>query len=593
MHKKININFIDPMITAEVQEFTGIRGRFYPPDASSPTEGIHNAVLVSDSGIDLWSGPVIVSDESGISSFELCVLENNASVMPWSYLPKGLWILDSGYSPVTEQKIEKLLDDIFTFPELATFHLHTPNSEGRRVHTLFFADEPIKNVSSIYFSHSSLTEKNENVPTILQIELFELTFFIIGICKSISSKYVNFEITKYIYQSSRRSAKRSIVDLEVGGTHFIEVSDFGAKILLENCKYSVGETIDIQIPKFESISGQIVYVSKEHSGKHELGLVITDSPSTTKNWFLFLTSIYFKNVTIRTPDDYEDLWALYNQSGYFSSYPAGKWLVESKNDVFNEWKTIDDEGPSAGVTIICKSADNKVVGSIGVAKVAKGCWVAQAAAVLKEPGTLDATRTIYAWRTRAIMMRQDGSHHLAFFSSDKPWLDRFFRNFYNANIKDHQKEIIWEEYEVFSAKSVDSRNISQSSHLDREKTVSSNFEFLNLLESNGTTTSLIRENELLQMRPHIHMCQYFSSVWTSNEDILEIINLTSEQYKYQSFFKIHLRTSKDDLKKIDVDYLVPEGKQVAWSCKRQLLPDFNYNSLKQLEIMIRKYGEAP
>lgn len=584
----------------DVHRFDGSTGRITIAGQS----GFHEASLYEGQKL-LWSGVVDIQLDG---LFELCVCASSSdeeSILRWKELPPFFTVFDGGYNALDINAAGELLDDLITYFELVKVRAHFQHSGEFFSEDCQWGDqENLKTLSEVFLGLSVKQKIDSRCLTLLEIELFETVYFLIGEIEEVYDDGIIVSLTNHVYSQKNRIGRRiPIRPILTNNLQIVEVSDLGLKAVTDRidieCKQIIEITIEDHILPF-----RVTYRYQTTNNAVTLGLAIVDhSSSARKSWQRFLLQFQYPLLKYRQPEDHEIFWSLYYETG-FMNFPYTEMVRRSKESIFQTWSAVDSAGPDMGASVIGLDG-GKPVSSIGVARAAKNVWVAQAANTIAEPKYMQHTRSMYSWRTRFMLQQVDGDYHLAFIHRDKKFLDRFFRKFYLLHREgDQNHRISWDEWKMYVMKNLNNSDSSIVVESSKDSSASDNkFKEEKLFErfiNAGNPTLKIgffKESVLSQNRPHLHMTQYLTSVWLSKNTRFNQGEVQRLFDSDQPFYSVYSPIEEDaelvaPFKDIGKEDFIYEGWHVVWMCHRDLLPKFLQNSLKSLEIMNRKYGNT-
>ena len=592
---KLALVGLDPPIA--ISNFDNYSGTLTGPLAES---GLREGAILTNDGKALWGGIVRINEDS---TFDLCVspaaTAAKEEVIPWKDLPPFFTVFDGGYESLGQESVNTLLDDLITFNDLVKVRCHFElNGKQESVSGKWGDQENLKTLSEILIDWNFSQKLAQEQLVLLEVELFETVYFVIAINEESDDEGIVLSLTAHFYQQRNRIGRRIPIEpIEIDGLKILEVSDFGMRVSSQAA--SVAETGELAITiNGYQLSFGITYTKKVSPEETQMGLFIQDhAPDARKAWQDFLLKHQYPLLSYRTQDRHEDLFNLYDTTGYTDQ--EMKLIFDAaKKEICNEWNDVDTVGPFLGGTVMGYQ-DNLPVASIGVSRASGGLWMAQAAAVINKPEFLKYTRSMYSWRTRFILQQIDGSFHLAFFLKNKPFLNRFFRKFYLIKSKSEQCPIIWEEWFHYAAvKSINSGRVltMKEEHAREVQINKANYcdsKLTAILSQNGCTVESKENSIIIKGRSYAHVDQYLNSI---------IINSDSDLSPALDAFKdvsVFIALSQDELTADQLKFLLERNydvsggyEEISWACPRFLLPEFLQNSLRALEHMTRKYSKA-
>ncbi len=575
---------LDPPI--EILNFDNYSGELVSSEISSGRR--EGAILTSDKKV-LWNG-IVQINEGG--TFDLCVSPTSSTekdeVILWKDLPPFFTVFDGGYESLSQENISTLLDDLITFHELVKVRCHfTLNDKHESINGSWGDQENLRTLSEILIDWKYPEKLQPEQLVLLEIELFETVYFVIAINEENDDVGIVLSLTSHFYQQKNRVGRRIPIDpIEINGLKILEVSDFGMKVSSNELSHTGLSEIEVVINNYRLLFA-ITYSKKVSSEEIQMGLFIQDhSPEARKAWQGFLLKHQYPLLQYRDEMDQQNCWNLLEKSGYFGD-AVGTMVKSAKEDVLYEWKYSDSSGPNVGITVLGIDQESKeAIATIGIARASKNAWVAQAAATIDNPKYLAFTESMYSWRTRAILQQVDGEFHLAFFDTEKPFLDRFFRKFYLTRNESEKSYISWSEWFA--------HYLTSDFVLESNQKVKS-------LESSATVemiAKILDESSILQTefgfelhaRKHLHIAQLLSSIWNVTDDFSQYLNGCKAYFSEGHRFILVMNKFGFDPRLESRMGVVKYTKKTVWTCHRVLQPKFLQNSLKSLEIMNRKYG---
>jgi hypothetical protein len=536
-------------------------------------------------------------------SFDLCVSPTLGAakdeVLRWKDLPPFFTIFDGGYDSISRDKVNELLEDLIAFHELVSVRCHFElNNKSHSVRGKWGDQENLKTLSEILIDWDFNQKLEPQQLVLIEIELFETVYFVIGIYEESDQEGVVLSLTSHFYQQRNRVGRRIPIDpIIIDGFKILEVSDFGMKVSAMANLVDGKDEISLVINDYALPFG-ITYRKTISSEEHHLGVYILDhSPEARKAWQGFLLEHQYPLLRYRKPTDYNNIWSLYSKTGYLIDEVE---LIENlfREKVNDEWTFVDSVGPACGATVLNMGSDGPIA-TIGVTKAFGGFWAAQSAAVIDSPDNLKFTRSIYSWRTRFILQQIDSRYHLAFFLKNKPFLDRFFRKFYLSRDEKTRESIVWEEWIFYSViKTPSPQNKISNSSIDHNRTINpallESSKYIALLKSDLHEDVTVNNGPnyfVLNARPFIHIAQYFNVAFTNQHtDVRELQRIFANQPAFTILSSTALDKSALEIISGKETSVIGGHEEVTWACPRQELPNFLQNSLKSLEIMIRKYS---
>ncbi len=547
----------------------------------------------------LWSGIVQVA-ENGV--FDLCVAPNGSDVseiLRWRDLPHFFSVFDGGYTSISEEKISELLDDLVTFRTLVKIRCHFElNGEQQSINGIWGDQESLKSLSEIFVGIESSIKLQPQQLVLLEIELFETVFFVVSVHEEGFEDGLILSLSAHFYQQKNRIGRRiPIHPIKIGEFSILEVSDFGMRVSAPLSIAQNDKEITLKLSDHPLRFG-VVYRTLHSDSDQCLGLQLLDhSQDARKTWQAFLLAHQYPNLTYRTPEKHEDLFRLYEATGYTDQEMA-LIIAKAKDQIISEWKNVDSIGPALGAMVIGYEG-GKPVATIGVSNAAGSVWMAQAAAVFNQPEFMGFTRAMYSWRTRYILQQIDGKVHLAFFLKNKPFLNRFFRKFYLKKQSQATNSILWEEWFHYAAVRTEEtgKNLIMKEEHPPEAPINPtsyrDSKVFGILSENGCLVEACEDSVLVRGRQFAHIDQYLNSVLINAQT-----NLLSSIDKFKSD-AVFIILSENPLTEQQIVDLTQSGfdvsggyEEVSWACPRAILPEFLENSLKSLEIMVRKYRKA-
>ena len=590
---------------SSVLTFSGSKGEFSPhpqlPYTVFENRTIQAELFLADSDEKLWAGRVNLKKISTTFFFEMLIsAENTDDHISWSEVPQILSVFDGGYTNLHADGASAALSDLIEFNELVSCKIHYGESYKNKIETAKLSNQDnLKTLSEVLFISQNSDPKPKGIVALIELELFEITYFFVSVLNEQDENLLIFSLTQHIYTQTNRFSKRTALSekhrIKTSLGEILEISDFGMKIQTDSESVFPGGKISIEI-KGLPIPFQVIYVTSDNpNALNSAGLYLhEDSPEIRNVWQSLLLEATYPLLSRRSESNNgrEKCWDLLKESGYFRDY-VGEMVASNKSSVYREWEIVDENGPHLGSCVL-GFHNEQAVATMGVSRVAGTVWTAQAAAVIDRPEYLDFTRSIYSWRTRTILQQKDGDFHLAFFSANKPFLDRFFRKFFLKH-ESTSSEISWTEW-IFGflsrengATEADAQSHEKKSFLygDVEP-----FHTLMLDTENNINPSYTKNTVALHARPHQHLAQFLSSVWcmekyTSDELKNQIASFPREISQITVFFEKENSAWKEISELSNL--VVSKEKEVVWICKRRLLPSFLSNSLRSLEQMSRKY----
>ena len=555
-------------------------------------------IIDSDNNI-IWSGP-IVTEKNKIA---LCVSskgeESANEVISWKELPPFFSVFDGGYNSLDNNQIGLLLDDLITFHDLVSVKCHFEiDGQKHSIKGKWGEQEGLKELSEVLIDWSFNQTLKKDQLILLELELFETSYFVIGMNAESDEVGVVVGLTAHFYQQKNRVGRRvSVEALIIDDLNIIEVSDYGMKVSVVKGGRIGSNNIYVKFSSDVTIEFEVVYRrSEENCDILGLKRLNCEGQALTL-WQKLLLKYQYPLLRYREEKDYQKIWALYKNAGYLTGELA-IIFEKCKEEIDREWRFIDDHGTSIGTAVVGED-NGDIVASIGVTKAMGGLWSAQAAAVLDKPEYLSFTRAMYSWRTRYILQQKNSEYHLAFFLKDKIFLDRFFRKFYLKLSDVHRQKVIWEEWTFYSViKGVsDLSEIETDYKTDEKRSINAvsirDSRFVTLLKNSAAKEDVLTDENafIIKARPYIHIAQYFSSAFISEKcELQKVVKEFNDINAFSLLCEKRLSISKiEELKALNL-ILIGGHEEVTWACPREYLSDFLTNSLKSLEVMTRKYA---
>ena len=467
----------------------------------------------------VWKGSIIFSkDEPNIG--QLCVLttaEDGSDLsLSWSHIPQVLDLFDGGYQAQSQDESGRLLDDITEFHYLVTSWIYHRNQDGSeaRIPVTLVKPEPLVEIRELAFKIGTEPSKIAlQDPVLVQIDLFEQTWFCVGVVSYFETGHLFVSMSDHLYQSSRRNGRRmAVTNTKIGAWELLDIGDFGmrAATLQSDFNFTLGQIVNMPMPSGFDVPLTIVaFEAIEERIEVRLWLK-DDSPEIRRHWQQFVQGLYYPNLTWRNPENHEVIWKVYQDSGYLNSF-LGDWLQESKEQIFEEWRYVDQAGPHVGCMVLGYTG-KKAVATIGASRFGAGAWIAQAAAMSDKAEDIPATRDIYSWRTRMILMQNDGEYHVAIFERRKKFLERFFRKFYlqfgadsNSNLSWTEKLVTCVARQTIETSSDRNAGVDPVQHLLLDILSKDSGAFCSVSQIGGETKVI--------SRPHTHLVQFTTSMW--------------------------------------------------------------------------------
>lgn len=598
---KLALYLRDSAKTLDVIEFDGAMGCATGLVNEVPT-GLQEGELRLLSKLDemVWTGLLDVRATEGFITFHLCVKPRSKDcdddVIRWNSVPRIFSVFDQGYSPLSSEDVGRLLDDMVTFHQIVRAKVHFElAAKPVSVECQFGEQDSLRELSEILLDwrHEGPHPVAGQI-VIIQLELFEVTYFILTLAEEADSTTLIVSLTDHVYCQLQRVGRRVPVSgTSLNGDRVLEVCDHGLRIhWTRQAPPNVGEMLPLEFGNGIILKFSVVHTLPCDDGV-ELGLNLIDySPEARKAWQTFLLPHQYSLLAFRKTEDHEKLWEHLERTKYIDLC-FGDMGRDLKNEIMAEWQHVDAAGPYLGACVIGRNGSDEIA-TIAVSRVSDDVWVAQTAAMKDDPNNLAYTRCVYGWRTRFILQQPDGKYHVAFFVRDQPFLDRFFRKFYLQQGGKNSELLSWTEWKYYLQ--FLQTNLEYPEERSREAPAASlsSDPLLRLLRSQkaafapkvadfGTST-------FVNGRPYLHMCQYFSSLWIDpSESDPPKIGSASEAKFYA------IRTAREDdttqlTSLAPLGEIHPSGWEVVWICERRLLPLFLSNSLRALELMVRKYG---
>lgn len=592
-------------VCLEVIQFSGTDGiaRCAPDTDLSSILGVTVACSIQAPGNTqpVWSGAVRLEVQTkGQYHFTLQVRSQAGEVLEWKELPSVFTIADGGYEALAPDRVGTLLDDLIQFPDVSRsmFFSFASSTETRAV-ACKVKMEDISSTDAIlveFDSPSVELQSASSTPAVVSVELFEITYLLVGFIEAIEGPTGIFVLSGHVYRDQRQIGRRYLnppVAVSLG--EFTEVSDFGAKLRCDTATaVEFGSILPVDLPNLGTVQLRVIHKSESHDDQTVLGCMVENDAKSTTLWINFLLSLQYPLLRFRRPDDYGSFWKLLSTTGYTTpEFTELNSLIRAQAEA--EWQIVDSN-PDLGGTVVAYENET-AVGTIGVTRVGSCAWTAQVAAMSNKPDHLPQTRSLYAWRTRFILQRPDGGFHVAFFQRDKPFLDRFFRKFLLQHPKDAQNFITWEEWRLYTHALPYPNTEPSASASDRQNDSEGPSALFRVLAGAGphaATPRFYRHDEahILVGRPFQHLCQYFTSAWFETlkdpNTLTAISNHLGTQQVYTVRTKDELDLSNQALS--STGRTIDDGWDVVWVCHRALLLSFMANSLRALELMYRKYG---
>jgi phosphoribulokinase len=588
-----------------VKTFDGTSGLVVKSDDWKCDPTVEAELLIQlDNLQPIWSGIIQWEANGNDIEFSMCVKPSRANqsseTIKWSEVPRILNVFDGGYSPLSIEEVGQLLDDLITFHASVRSRAHY-EKDGMlfSIDCNFGDQESLKELSEVILDwqqSSNLPSVNQVV--ILDLEVFELSFFVLGVVAESDSDALIVQLTDHIYSQKKRSGRRiPVSETLVDGYKVLEVCDIGMRIKSTSTNLStVGSEINLTLSSNNAVRFKVVHSRLTTEGS-ELGLVVADfRPEARKVWQGFLLRHQYNLLQYRTPEEHEGTWNLLKETKYFDVVFRSE--VETlKPSILKEWSLVDSVGPSVGACVL-GSESGRLVSTITVSRASSNVWVAQAAAMIDKPEFLPYTRSTYGWRTRFIIQQPDGGFHLAFFKRDKPFLDRFFRKFYLQQGGVNTEDLTWTEWKYYAQYNLNPGTALMDAPSLEPHSVLATEPLLKVLrEQQGADTPRVADFggiTVVSGRPYLHLCQYFSSIWISPSFDGTQINLNAVPFGDDNKTYAIRTAREDDQSQISMfknfGAIQDSGWEVVWLCGRKLLPLFLSNSLRALEIMVRKYG---
>lgn len=594
----------DNKVTLLTSDFNGYCGLFVSSNTnltSSRLDSIFCELKLKGQNYSFWQGECLIKKNHDQKyQFELAIKTRDGHLLTWQSLPDLLSIVDGGYEHLSTNEVSRLLEDLCDFSEIISGQVFF----GSRHQDTFqypckvkMEDISTTDAILIEFSLDINVQLINNSPIILTVDLFETTFLLVGFLECADNNLFVFTLTHHIYRDRRKSGRRVLaapIITEYG--EIVEISDFGFRLkqpVNANFENDLSE-ITIKLPNYSlPLLCKVVYIEKKEGRDQFLGCKISDLKEFRNLWIHFLLNYQYPYLRFRKEEDQVNYKKLLYDSGY-TSENMREFEKMTSEEVNAEWRFIDEKCPEKGAVVIGIDKKN-FVATIGVSRVGESNWSAQVMAALTEPEFIPHVRSVYSWRTRFIL--QQKGNHIAFFQRDKPFLDRFFRKFFLQEGDGEEKNLIWEEWKLFTVlvtekKKTDGVFIEDNRNQFKPALIEHIAQDYSAEESLNLSVGSTKDYHFIKGRPYLHLCQYFTSAWLNEKPTKKTLNEIFQHLGDQNIYTIRTKNDCDiqDLYLPEKYNVIDDGWDVVWICKNNLLSKFLSNSLRSLEIMNRKYG---
>lgn len=588
-----------------ITQFSGIDGiATLPPDAPPAVSKINSSlraeIQINQSDRILWSGFVHTNTSTTCIHFQLLVCSNQGDLLDWSSIQSFASIADGGYEALNSEAIGRLLNDILDFPDVTKSNAFVADKFGRIAIPCITHMERVATTDALILEvqdNNNLAKLSGELPILLAIELFEITYILVGFIDETEGNQAVFLLTSHIYRDKRSAGRRYLTpSIKYGDIEIVEVSDGGARLRINReIPYALGEDISINVKEIGNISFHVVHSKTQQKNIHDVGAVVAKTRESNNNWIRFLLSVQYPSLHFRKQDDHES-YARFLEEMEFTTSNVAELTQMTKPMIEQEWSLIDSHCPEFGATVLAKDK-NRIVGTFAVTRVGTNAWNSQVLVTTKEPAHLKHTRALFSWRTRFIIQQMNGDYNIGFFSRDKGFLDRFFRKFYLQDKDTAAHPIVWDEwllYSHFLPKPLPKVPIDESGHIANTSPLSPLFTIVNVTDNHETSPRqiVIGNIRFLIGRPFQHICQYWTSAWTVEEFTQDIAKSCQSALGHQQVYAIRTKTPIDlqTTPLSESGKTIDDGWDVIWICHRSRLIRFLSNSLRSLELMHKKYG---
>jgi hypothetical protein len=580
----------------QIRDFDGCSGTLVKKIDNLPSKHTYQAeICANEQSKPIWFGDIrLQSNDSSIFNLLIRANGEHSSDLNWSALPKVLSVFDGGYRPLLKEEAERLLTDLIDFHHLIKCKVHyQTNGNENYFDAVFTQQENLKTLTEVLVqivdSSPDLALAEVEI-FVLELELFETTFFLVTVLEEQEDDLLIFRLTNHFYGNTKREGRRIHLgnrDIKIPEGRLLEVSDFGVKIETQLTPFELGTSVSLTIGEAK-LRFLCIF-----SANNTAGLKLIDhSTAARKYWQSFLLPFQYPNLIARNPNLHETTWNLFGEAGYFKLPNGVGELVENNREVvFQEWNRVDSIGPDEGTTVIANN-NGSSIGTIGVNRVNHGIWLSQALATSKDPRYIDHTRSLYAWRSRVIIQQNDGQWNLAFFSAKKAFLDRFFRKFLLLLREDESHLASWEEKHHYYLLPAAGLETGPRAEIKPTKCTSKFLQEFSNFETSAVQMQHLGKSLALFSPPHLSLAQMLTSLWAENfnsTDVSEFAKIASENgHSFASlFFDNPIENGNPETE----EYRTVGGQPfVVWMCARSLFPKFLANSLRAFELMHTKYG---
>lgn len=330
-----------------------------------------------------------------------------------------------------------------------------------------------------------------------------------------------------------------------------------------------------------------------------------------------LLTYKYPSLTLRSPERYEDLWKLYESTGYLRLRKDPLYFEEQKDLLFSAWRDIDSAKPrTADVTVISLS-QGEAIASIGNSAFGSHGLYGHSIAFTVDPSHLTSSRECYLWLHDHTManLRDDGLC-LASMNSTTKFHDRFYYRFQHHFSEQIQCPYFWIYAFRPSKKAYHSNatlppvRICDVSGIVAATENNSNdqraiLQILNSLWDSSVDTyyGLSPSSGLIAHADHkagISMSGFHEAYWlfppkdVSESEISETISILMENnWKSGHAFVVHVvpYDSNSPQNPFPLTNLSPTYLQLnrLFICRKDLVPSYYGHSLRVFNEMAKKY----
>jgi hypothetical protein len=552
-------------------------------------KGVFKGSIRSKKDEIIWDGHF----QSNGLSIEIGLVADTETFISLRKFYPTLSPIDRGLCYLQNQEVNEVLEQFIEYNQDTRCQILS--SSGTSVACTLGDQESLRELSELFLACPNPSFEEHEL-LILSVDIFERTLFFICMVAECFDEGIILTLTEHVFRSSKRESYRFKIDgfITPENIEVVEISDTGLKVIINDqvSHKNIALTLESKKVAFEVISNQKL---SEQSRTLGLKIIETEQPSLDA-WFRFLIRHQFPLLKRRETSDHDKAWQLLCETGFLTG-DFGKIMDDRKKAIFNEWVVQDSSESKHGITVLGIS-EEKPISTIGVAKVSKGAWLTQAAAVIDSPNYLEFTRSMYVWRIRQMLQFDELQSYIAVFDANKKFLDRFFRKFFLKQASTSSSKIKWNEYYSFYCKangyfqkdSNKTKKFGEYPYRDEIK------ELLSVDPEPLLTVSIEKDASIyLYSRPHLHLAQPMSAVFLDEEENVndldsDLLNrfLETNNNLFTLYFKKN--PASDVILKFENAEIFRDEQIVIWLCPREMLPDFLSNTLRSLTDMFRKYG---